>query len=110
MGYGGGGMGGWVGGVGGPCVTLSIGGFCPGPWTVIRLFFTTRFGVDPLLKVRHAAVLTPPFLFLHRRRVVVVQTFRIHTALTFAPPPPPVLPSCKRSPAAGDASKLFPRL
>ena len=29
----------------------------------------------------------PPFLFLHRRRVVVVKTLRIHAALTFAQPP-----------------------
>ena len=31
--------------------------------------------------------LTPPFLFLHRRRVVVGKTLRIHTASTFAQSP-----------------------
>ena len=30
---------------------------------------------------------TPPFLFLHRRRVVVVKTLRIRTGLTTAQPP-----------------------
>ena len=69
------------------CDIQSIGGFFTGPWTVTRLFFTARCSVDLLLKVRQAAVLTPPFLFLHRRRVVVVKTFRICTALTFAQPP-----------------------
>ena len=52
------------------CDMQSIGGFFTGPWTVTRLFFTARCRVDHLLKVRHAAVLTPPFLFLRRRRVV----------------------------------------
>ena len=50
---------------------------------------TYRCSVDLVVKVSQAAVLTPPFLFLHRRRVVVVKTLRIHTALTFAQPPPP---------------------
>ena len=41
---------------------------------VTRLFFTAQCSVDLLLKVRQAAVLTPSFLFLHRRRVLVVKT------------------------------------
>ena len=61
------------------CDTSSISGLFTGAWAVTRLLFTARCSVDLLLKVRQAAVLTPPFLFLHRRRVAV-------------PPPPPVQP------------------
>ena len=67
--------------------TWSICGLFTEPWTVTRLFFTARCSVDLLLKVRQAAVLTPPFLFLHRRRVVVVKTLGIRMAFTFAQPP-----------------------
>ena len=56
------------------CDMQSIGGFFTGPWTVTRVLFAARCSADPLLKVRHAAVLTPPFLLLHRRRVGVVKT------------------------------------
>ena len=67
-----------------PCVTYSP--------SVVSLrvsgqFFTASCGVDLLLKVRQAAVLTPPFLVLHRRRVVVVKILKIHTAVAFAQPP-----------------------
>ena len=66
---------------------VTICGFFPGLWTVTRLFSTARCSVDLLLKVRQATALTPPFLFLHRRRLVVVKALRIPTALTFAQPP-----------------------
>ena len=75
-----------------PYVTCSPSAVSSGAWTVTRLFFTARCGADPLLKVRHATVLTPPFVFLHQRRVVVVQTLRIHTALPLAQPPAPPPP------------------
>ena len=73
-----------------PCVTCSPSVVSlRGPGRSPCSFFTARCGVDPLLKARHAAVLTTPFLFLHRRRVVVVKTLRICTALPIAQPPRP---------------------
>ena len=69
-----------------PCVTSSPSVFfLTGPWTVTRSFFTARCSADLLAKVRQATVLTPPspFLFLHRRRVVVVKTCGV--ALPSAP-------------------------
>ena len=73
-----------------PCVTYSL--------SVASLWGPGQSPVHPSphdagrllhlpLKVCQAAVLTPPFLFLHWRRVVVVKTLRIHTALTFGPQP-----------------------
>ena len=62
------------------CDMWSIGGFFTGPRTVTRVFFTARCSADLLLTVRQAAVVAPPFLCLHRRRVVVVKTLKIYTA------------------------------
>ena len=45
------------------CDISFICDFFTGPWTVTRSFFTARCSVDLLLRVRQAAVLTPPFLF-----------------------------------------------
>ena len=69
------------------CDIPSIGGCVTGPGTVPRLFFIARCSVDRPLKVRQAAVLTPPFLFLRRRRVGAVKTLKTRTALPFAQPP-----------------------
>ena len=71
-----------------PCVTYSpsvVSSRGPGQSTVYSS--PSRCSVDLLPNARQAAVLTPSFLFLHRQRVVVVKTFRIHAALTFARPP-----------------------
>ena len=64
-----------------PCDIPSGCCFFTGPWTVPRSLFAARCSIDLLPKVRPATVLTPPFRFLHRRRVGLVKTLWVHTVI-----------------------------